>query len=284
VSEHLRGTVHWIRAPGNRIRELEAELDAIRERHSLPGIRARVGSTSIDQYGFRQGVLLLNRLQYRPRPTPITFAAATRDLLLRNEEYYRGPRAPAFVLVQLEALSPDDSHLLSQRDCLALGALFDGYHPSLVEGTRLLLERNPPEQQRATAAWRALIQREIRLGERLPLDWRSFKFIWATIEVEPNWAGRIRSFLLRPPSVQLRLWLVGGDSIVRRFSATAARSPFLVNPLIEDTRALLAAYEGDELRSVEGLAVEPAPGMGGFFDATVRVVILQGLEPRTSAR
>jgi hypothetical protein len=277
--ENERGTLHWLLAPGLRIAELETELDAVRERNALPEIRARVGSATIDQYGFRQGFLLLNGLAYRPRPTPITFVAADRALIVRNEKFYRGPRAPAFVLAEIEQLSPSDHHLLSQRDSLALGALFENYHPSLLEGNHLLLERNASDERRAEASWRTVTEREIGLGERIPIDGRALSFVWASIEVRPRWTNRIRSILLRPPPVRLRLWLADGGILLRRINARAARAPFLVNPLIEDDRALLAAYAGRNLRPVAGLAIEPGPGMESLFEPTARIVLALGPAP-----
>jgi hypothetical protein len=277
--ENDRATLHWMRAPARRIAELEAELLAVRERHALPAIRARVGSATIDQYGFRQGPLLLNGLAYRPRPTPITFAAAHPDLVSRNESFYRGEHAPAFVLAAIERLAPRDYHLLTQRDGLALGALFENYRPSLVEEGHLLLERNPADRRRAQADWRIVSQREVGFGERIPIDWRALRFVWASVEVRPRWTHRLRSFLLRSPPVRLRLWLSDGTRLLRRIDAGAARLPFLVHPLIEDDEALLAAYAGDDLRSVTGLAVEPFPDMEPYFAPTARVVLYLGPEP-----
>jgi len=271
------GKLDRLLAPGRYLDELEAELAANRERHALPRTCARVGSATIDQFGVRQGPLLLNGLRYRPRPTPITLAVANRDLLLRNEAFYRGRRAPEFVLVQIEPPSPGDRQLVTQRDSLALGALFDDYHPSLAEGAQLLLERNPPEQRHPESSWQIVSEREIRWSERISIDWRDSKFTWASIEMRPRWTARLRSILLRPPSLRLRLWLAGGEVVVRRFTASAARVPFLVSPLLESNQELLAAYTGGELRRVLGFALEP--GAEHLFASTAHLSLYSGPEP-----
>jgi hypothetical protein len=273
-----RSQTRWLFEPAARISELEGSLEENRKRYSLPAIRARVGTASIDQYGFRQGFLLLNRLNYVPRPTPITFVAANADLCRRNEAFYRGTHAPEFVLANLERL---DNHLVSQRDGLALGALFENYHPVEVEQGQVLLQRNLQENRNRAADWHVLAEYEVGLGERVPLGADASEFVYASVEMRPRWMARLRSLLLRPAPARIRLRLRGGEQLIRRINLSAPEVPFLVRPFIEGNEALLAAYRREVLTAVDSIAVEPVPGMEAYFDASARIRLYRGPMPES---
>jgi len=274
-----RSQARWLYQPAARIAALEARLEENRKRYALPAIRSRVGTASIDQYGFRQGYLLLNRLHYVPRPIPITFVASNGELCRRNEAFYRGAQAPAFVLANLDPL---DNHLVSQRDGLALAALFDNYHLVEVEQGQLLLRRNAEENRSRAAEWSLLAEHEVRVGERVPLGADASAFIYASVAMKPRWTARLRSLFLRPPLAQIRLRFQDGKGIIRRINLAAPDVPFLVRPLVEDNADLLAAYRGTEaLRKPDGLVIEPAPGMEAYFDPTVRVRLYRGPAPNS---
>ncbi len=272
-----RSQAGWLYQPSARIAALEARLEENRKHYALPAIRSRVGTASIDQYGFRQGPLLLNRLHYVPRPIPITFVASNGDLCRRNEAFYRGAQAPAFVLANLEPL---DNYLVSQRDGLALAALFDDYHPVEVEQGQLLLQRNAEENRPRVAEWSLLAEHEVRVGERVPLGADASEFVYASVELQRRWTARLRSLVLRPPLARIRLRFPDGKGIIRRINVAAPDVPFLVRPLVENNEDLLAAYRGSEtLRKPESLVVEPVPGMEAYFDPTVRVRLYRGPAP-----
>src|SRR5262249_5124768 len=84
-------TVVW---PTGLPDELEAEKQQLRERWALPQTRAAVRDSSIDLIPFRQGVLLLNDLPYRPRPVLQSYSAYTAYLLETDARFYRSDRAP----------------------------------------------------------------------------------------------------------------------------------------------------------------------------------------------
>jgi len=212
-----------------------------------------------------------------PRPIPITFVASNGDLCRRNESFYRGPQAPEFVLANLESL---DNHMVSQRDGLALAALFDDYHPVEVEQGQLLLQRNAEENRHRAAEWSLLAEHEVRVGERVPLGTDASAFVYASVEMQPRWTARLRSLFLRPPPVRIRLRFQDGKGIIRRINLAAPDVPFLVRPLVENNDDLLAAYRGSgSLRRPDGLVVEAAPGMEAYFEPTVRVRLHRGPAP-----
>jgi hypothetical protein len=86
-----------------RVTALEARLQENRARANLPRIKEVVGGERIDLYGSLPGLMLLNDLNYTPRPVPILFIAVSEELQSRNATYYREiPSAPEFVAAAIE--------------------------------------------------------------------------------------------------------------------------------------------------------------------------------------
>ena len=92
------------RAEADRTR---AELAVNRRRYAPPRIRAAVGGATVYCFGFEQGVLLANGLRYAGPPPPQGYQVNTPLTQLVNQNFYRGPRAPEFVVFKLQ---PMDGH------------------------------------------------------------------------------------------------------------------------------------------------------------------------------
>jgi hypothetical protein len=275
LAVHWRHNAAWLAAPAARRAELEAELRAARERHELPRVKALVGGSSIDQFGYQPGWVLLNGLAYRPRPMPISFAASNAALLERNAAFYRGVRAPEFVLSRVGAI---DGRLAAQDDGLALAALFECYHPVLREGPVVLLRKNPLAE-RLRAEWRPLRELRVRQGEAVPVADLATPFVWTSVRMEPTWLGRLRSLLYQPAAVRITVDLAEGGRQARRFVTSMGETPFLIDPLIEDNADLLDAYLGRSAKRVRSFSVGAAGRTGGFFRDEVIVRLLAGPRP-----
>src|SRR5205085_1685863 len=91
-------------APRALRRELEVKRERGRECWSLPRTRAVVGDAPVDLFSYSQGVLLLNDLNYRPRPIFQSYSAYTSYLAAVNAHHYRGGAAPEFVLLNLQPI------------------------------------------------------------------------------------------------------------------------------------------------------------------------------------
>lgn len=276
--QHWRHNASWMFFPSAETSHVEADLARQREKSRLPRVRAAVGGASIDQFGYQPGYVLLNELNYRPRPMPISFAAANPPLLTRNEAFYRSPSAPEFVLVHIDGL---EDRLTAQDDALALGALLENYAPLFREGEQLLLRRNPPRARRPRAEWTLLREVEAGLGETVGLEDLAPRFLWMTAEVETSLAGRLRSLFYKPPAARIVLEFQGGRSRSARLVTSMARTPFPIRPLIERNGDLLAAFRGRIRRDVKRLRITAADGHRDLFRDRVRLRFYAGPRPRT---
>jgi hypothetical protein len=292
--------LNWLVSPARRTIDLSrAQLDRELE-FRLAWVQRLVGRAPIDFFGPRTGWLLLSRLEYSPRPMPITFAATNEFLLRRNEDFYRDPdRAPRFILCELMTI---DNRLVALDDGLALGAILDNYHPVRLDAvwntpgsdarsdqeTPLLLERNLPARMRAQAERTLLETKEIRLGEALSLERFGDRWLWLEVQLEPSLLGRVRALLLRPAPVEMALDIEGREHpAVRKYVTSMGTTGFLISPLIETNRDLFDAYARDgameALERVRSVRFESDPKDLKFFEPRILARIYGASPPGRSA-
>jgi hypothetical protein len=282
VTTLWKRNLDWILSPRRRTEELRLGLEESKRLYALPAVRELVRGARIDFFGYEPGWLLLNDMAYMPRPMPISFAASSPLALRRNEGFYRDARhAPRFVLSRLGSI---DGRLVPLDDGLALGALLDNYHPVLLGGELLLLERNPAGRTRERVEQPVLIEREIRFGETLPIGAAASSWLWLEAHVKPSVLGRLRALLLRPAPVWIVLeGLASGLPETRRFVTSMGASGFLVSPLIENGVDLFEAYTTPETaairRRIRSVRFECASEDRVFFQDRLLVRLRQGEPP-----
>ena len=255
----------WIVAPGRQTAALDRALQQAKDTYALPAIGAIVGDAPVDLFGYRPGWLLLNGFDYRPRPTPIPFAVADAALRRDNEAFLRdAARAPRFVAVELGSI---DARVTTLDDGLALGALFDLYHPVATERDLVLLERNATAPASSRAERRVVAERTVAIGERLDLDADASEWLWLEADVQPSLLGRLRSLVLRPASLGIELTIEGRERPeLRGYIASMGASGFLVSPLVQTNADLVAAYAGGALPAVRAIRFVCEPAQCASFD------------------
>jgi hypothetical protein len=155
-------TSHLLDLRGAR-RTLEGALQAEQRRHALPLVRAQVGNRPIDGFGYEQGLLLLNRLNYRPRPMGGgSFNVYTPWLMDLNRRFLRDDdRRPDFYLLKPQSI---DNRFVAADDGLALVEIIRRYRPVLVEHRSRPRRRSPPDPPHQ----RALRRKSPRAGRGRP--------------------------------------------------------------------------------------------------------------------
>jgi hypothetical protein len=235
--------LHWLLSPGRQRAALEAQLRQAQEVAALPEVKRRVKYATIDLFGYLPGFVLLNGLNYWPRPMPISFAACNEFLQRANESFYRdGRTAPRYVLCQMGTI---DERTVFQDDALALRALMDNYHPVLVEHDLLLLERNePPLLARAERTF--IGEFTVQFGDLGAFENPNRDLIWMEARIEHSFLGKLRSFCYQPPPCFLIRQFMGETNTVCSLYVTAMGSAgCLIDPSIENNRQLAALFQPD---------------------------------------
>jgi hypothetical protein len=169
-----------------------------RERMAMPRIVAAVGNEPLDVFGASQTYAIANPLNYTPRPVFQSYTAYTESLSRRNADFYRADRAPAWVLFDLR---PIDGRLPALEDSKSLALILHSYRYVDEAEPFLLLRRRPAEPLRLEPleGGSGTVGTPVDLRRHLGED------IWLEIDVRPGMLARIRTLLVRPPQLCIRL-------------------------------------------------------------------------------
>jgi hypothetical protein len=225
--------------PAAKRSELEDKRLRQQDDWRLDRVRDAVGEASIDQLSCEQGVVLLNGLNWHPRPVFQSYTAYTPALLRLNRDYFRSVAAPDYVLCNL---SPVDNRLGATEDCLALLEILRRYEPVLREDHFVLFRRVPPGDETAAEEPRVVCRRTIRLGEDVSLEEVRGEYQALALRLSPSVAGRLREVLYKRDSVFIDLRTASGRTLQRRLIPAMAQEGFLINPLVDTTEDYVRLY------------------------------------------
>lgn len=200
---------------------------------ALPKTRARAGDGPLDLVGVQQGRVLINGLNYQPRPVFQSHMAHSPTLARMNAAALSGERAPAHVLFQM---MPIDGKLPSSEDPLALVELLRRYEWVDHEAGLELLRRRAAAS--APAVDREAGTLSLPAGEWVALPAavasRPQALLSLRLQWSPSWKQRAFAFAVRAPLLRLEVETTTGQRHAYRLSQGAARAGFLVQPLLLD--------------------------------------------------
>jgi hypothetical protein len=241
-------------------------------KHDLPRIRARVADRTVDLLTTSQGMLLLNRLNYAPRPVMQSYAAYTEKLDRENEAYFLGDRAPDFVLLKLD---PIDQRFPAEEDSLALIALLRRYRPVLSEAGYLLLERTAVHPQAAPDP-ATLAAIDGRLGDYLDVPDPGDGTLICYADVDLSWLGRLYRFVFREPVLLMDLETTAGQHEFR-FVPGIGRAGFLLSPALVNDEAYMKTTLGNSPPRARRLRLRAAAAWQGLlFEPRTRIRLAVG--------
>jgi hypothetical protein len=251
-------------------RSLDKQQEALAAEWALQETQQRVGESPADLISLAQGVLLLNRLTYRPRPIFQSYSAYTSDLLERNAAFYRSERAPPFVLCQL---APIDGRFPAMEDGPLLLELLYRYRPMSREKGFLLLKRRADADTAGSKTHPVLLQRTITFDEEVRLDELGSMPKLLSVHLENTLLGRLRAFLFRSPLLFLELQTPEGGTYSYRLIPGMAGSDFLLDPLLRDQADLEALYAGKPLPRVQSFSLHVAPEARRYFQERLAITV-----------
>ncbi len=246
----------------------ETELNQHRRTADLPQIRAEVGKDTIDFFGYEEGILLLNGLNYSPRPMGGgTFNVYTRYLQEKNETFLRNlSRQPEFQLVKLQTI---DGRLPAADDPLTLNALVHFYTPVRAQRDYLLFKKR---EIKALPVPHALQTVTVAAGQEVALPTVGDReLLLFSVEVPYSLSGQLRGFFFRPPELEIET-LAGtpAERHIFRLAPGMATVPVILSPLLENNRDLLGVFGADSSRKVRQIILRPKnkAGFAGEFKIT----------------
>ena len=266
----FRQNARFLLDPVTLREHLERVREAMARQFAMPEIAARVGGASVDALNYEQGVVMLNRLNWTPRPVFQSNAAYTRHLQALNAQFLAGPEAPAYLIFQLVGWG---GRFPSLDDSQALFELFKRYRPILAEGNNLLFEKNRTDAAGEVPPWTPVREKTVGFDEEVVVGDLPEVFQVAQVRLAYSWRGKLQKALFKPPVVYLRVRTADGGAQLHRFIPAIAESGFLLNPLLGETRDVVDLYGGGNGKRVVALSFYADPGDRKNFRSSIRVVI-----------
>lgn len=256
-------------------RELHNQLSMQRTAADLPKIRTVIGKASIDVLGFEQGVALLNRFNYLPRPVFQSYSAYTPHLSALNQQFYLSKTGPEYALLKLQTI---DGRPLMLDDAKLLQIFPHYYRYVLSEKGFQLWRRRPSTPPAEQLEPRPLARLSLPIGKSLSLEEFKHQLLWAEFDLPFTIMGRIRNLLYKPAIVSLRVTDQNNKDEVFRLPLPAAKGGFIISPVITDIDGYLAAQGGTPSRWATSIALEIAPEDRRYF-SEMGTVTLSAVTP-----
>lgn len=241
VPRKFEGNLRYLAAPGKTKTQRENELQQQRRRAELTDIAQTVGRSSIDFFGYEQGILLLNELNYRPRPMGGgAFNVYHPHLQKLNARFMNdAARRPDFFLFKLQTI---DDRLPTADDPLTLEALLRFYQPIKARRDYVLFEKrtSPAEPNPAPTPLGAT---PFSLGQWIEIPAHADTLLLFALDLDSSFGGFLRNVAYHPSPLFIDVETIGGS--VRqsfRVSPLSLRVPVLLSPLLASTSDVIALY------------------------------------------
>lgn len=226
--------------------KLDRLLAAQRSVFQLPRVQEIVGQAKIDFFGTELGYLMLNKLNYRPRPMGGgPFNVFTPWLQNLNTAFVSNPATrPSYYLVEPQTI--DDRYLM-QDDPGTFRALLNFYRPVASELGVVLFMADPDKVQPLPTP-KLIETKSIILGEPMtPPRIEKNQMLLVSFSLPLSLGGRMRASLYKPPEIFMDLEGDGiRDPLNRRIIPNFFTNPVLLSPVLEDNTDLLTLYKGSD--------------------------------------
>lgn len=228
----------------NPRKSITEQLDQLKDENKIPDrIRKTIGEKRVDEFGYLPQILLLNQLNYHPRPVPINFVAVNNSLKTLNKDFYKNDLlGPDFIFADISGTFTQNPGL-QIRDSGAFLEILNRYTPVDNYKSWIILKREADDASNNYA--KDLIEtKTVHFGETVPIPApkEQNEIVWTEMEIQYSFLGKIVKAFLKPP--KLALWYT--DSIGRQssqvVSTVSVNSGFVSSPIIKDNKDLMRFF------------------------------------------
>ncbi|BET69640.1 hypothetical protein ASA1KI_45580 [Opitutales bacterium ASA1] len=255
LQHHLRNGFAYVASAAEARARFAATLEQRRSALPSPSLRSRVGDATIDALGHNQAILLLEDLNYHPRPVIQSYSVYTPTLMRRNLRFIQSDRAPEFLLWQNETI---DARFPSLDDALVLAELPRRYEKVEETHAGLLLRRRAQQPAHRDQEFREVLARHVGWGETVALPPAPRSALWIECLFDRSFVGRLRSLLYKPGSIQMVVTDDTGREARHRILPAVAEAGFLAHPFLETDEDAGLLFDSAARRTIQSVRFEPA--------------------------
>ncbi len=226
-----------------RLNLLSRETELASAKNNLPLIKETVANRPVDIYNYQQGYVLLNQLNWTPRPIFQSYSAYTSILLHKNQESLIA-QPPDHILAANQTI---DGRLPLLDDSLWIREVLHNYFPVLTESNFILFKKNPEFIR--TIEPPLYKTQEIKIGEKINIS-RPAQILLSSLDIQYSFLGKMRTFIYKPPELYVKLTLE--DGLVKQFRIIPemTREPFILSPLMENNADVLKMIANENKNNV----------------------------------
>jgi hypothetical protein len=239
LSESARGLGQRITHPDDLGRRFAEENARLRQVFPLPAY----GGTA-DIYPVNAAALIASGTPWNPRPTILSYTAYTPSLAKADADHLR-ERPPSRIYFDIGTV---DLRYPSLDDGLSWPILLEDYSVSGFAGTYAVLEHG---RAGGKVQFGPEVTRTVATGATIALG-AAKRPIWAKIDIQPTWLGRIASFVYKLPLLTLDVGYDNGSSRQYRFVPGMASEGFLLSPTVADSTAFVALHSREQQSLLAG--------------------------------
>lgn len=240
------------------IQKTEESLRPLRLSENL---RAMIGEKTVDIYPWESVIAQAGHLNWLPRPIFQNYITYTPFLDQKNQEFYSGERAPAFVLWHFHSFQDIANRYGFSTDPLTIDAIFRHYRIEECDGLYCLFSHQPVEQLTNEKAVGSIAS---RWNEWIPVKDFQGDILRAHTTVRRNWLGRLNMALWKEGAVYIDYRLKNGEIKTHDLVIDNAGSGIWVSPYIE--RFASHAVMPQELEKPALKKILALPHAEGFVD------------------
>lgn len=226
------GNLRFLANPDSLNQSFTRIIPMVIAENELPEVKKRVQESSIDVLQYQQSILLLNDLNFQPRPTVQNYPAYNHHLMTLNLRHMRN-NPPRYLLMKYGSV---DQRYPYSDDSLYNLEVFQNYRPLLGEKGYMLLERTA--EPNLIKPDSVVLEKTIQSGENVDIAQYSEQLLWLSIDYTPSWMHRLVAFLYKPEIIIMRVGLEDGTHKNFRLVGGNLKDGFLLNPLLEGNVAL----------------------------------------------
>jgi len=182
-------------------------------------------------------VLIYEGKQYQPRPNFIGLNVYDPFSAKLNGAYMRGPNAPDNILYHTFALDYKLPTTEDNRTWRELLSRYDWY--GKIKDFHILTKAQNPRPYTMTP----LEETTLGWGEKLEIDNKADRMVWAEVDINPSLIGRVIRFLFKIPEIFINIETNSGSKYVNKIAISSVKGGFLLSPMIQNDLDMFSMYD-----------------------------------------
>jgi hypothetical protein len=199
-------------------------IDSLQDIKKLPKLNG-----TCDIMPHHQSYLIASGNNYTPRPVFQSYCAYSPELAEKNVRFFKGDKRPEHLFF---AINPIRKRFPSLEDGSTWPVLLSNYQPSGIYSEFLHLEKKKHSELNSSEL-KKIFEGNALLGETVNIPQISGKLVFAKVNIEKNFLGRILNFLFKTTKLEIDVKLHTEEQKSYKFIPAMGKSLFMISPLIE---------------------------------------------------